>query len=33
MVVTSIVDNFSRVGLILNIKTRVGVLIKKFKVE
>ena len=32
MVVTSIVDNFSRVGLILNIKTRVGVLIKKFKV-
>jgi len=33
MVVTSIVDNFSRVGLILNIKTRVGVFIKKFKVE
>ena len=33
MVVTSIVDNFSRVGLILNIKTRVGVLIKKFKAE
>lgn len=33
MVVTSIVDNFSRVGLILNIKTRVAVLIKKFKVE